>query len=56
MRKKNDHKQSRAFNLTHGSLLVMSGSTQVEWEHCIPKAATSADARVNLTFRAIGRS
>lgn len=56
MRKKNDHKQSRAFNLTHGSLLVMSGSTQVEWEHCIPKAATSVDARINLTFRAISRS
>lgn len=56
MRKKNDHKQTRAFNLTHGSLLVMSGSTQVEWEHCIPKAATSADARINLTFREICRS
>lgn len=53
MRKKSDHKQSMTFNLSHGSLLVMSGSTQIEWEHCIPKAPSCAEARINLTFRAI---
>ncbi|MCP9807774.1 alpha-ketoglutarate-dependent dioxygenase AlkB [Cyanobium sp. T1B-Tous] len=56
IRKKNQHKQSMTFNLSHGSLLVMSGSTQVEWEHCIPKSASCAEARINLTFRAINQS
>jgi alkylated DNA repair dioxygenase AlkB len=56
IRKKNDHKLSRAFNLSHGSLLIMSGTMQVEWEHCIPKAALCDEARINLTFRAMNTS
>jgi alkylated DNA repair dioxygenase AlkB len=56
IRKKNDHKLSREFNLSHGSLLVMTGSMQVEWEHSIPKAPSCDEARINLTFRAINKS
>lgn len=36
--------------LEHGSLLVMTGDTQRNWEHGIRKAAGSGP-RINLTFR-----
>jgi alkylated DNA repair dioxygenase AlkB len=41
--------------LTHGSLLVMSGTLQRYWLHCIPKTARSVGPRINLTFREILR-
>lgn len=37
--------------LTHGSLLVMSGTTQEHWKHGIPKQAKITSSRINLTFR-----
>ncbi|AFZ26695.1 alkylated DNA repair protein [Cylindrospermum stagnale PCC 7417] len=40
-------------NLTHGSLLIMKGSTQHFWQHQIPEAAKSLKERINLTFRII---
>ena len=39
--------------LDHGSLLIMSGSSQHHWEHQIPKTAKQLGARINLTFRKI---
>ena len=39
--------------LTHGSLLIMKGSTQHLWQHQIPKTAKSLQERINLTFRII---
>ena len=39
--------------LTHGSLLLMKGSTQTHWEHQIPKTAKQVGERINLTFRVI---
>jgi alkylated DNA repair dioxygenase AlkB len=39
--------------LTHGSLLIMKGSTQHFWEHQIPKTAKPISPRINLTFRII---
>ena len=39
--------------LTHGSLLIMKGSTQHFWQHQIPKTAKSLRERINLTFRRI---
>ena len=39
--------------LTHGSLLVMSGGTQANWLHQVPKTAKSVGERLNLTFRRI---
>lgn len=53
LRKKEDHAETMAFELTHGSVLWMSGSTQSHWEHSIPKTAKSSGTRINLTFRAI---
>ena len=39
--------------LTHGSLLVMRGSTQFHWQHQIPKTSRRVGPRINLTFRQI---
>jgi alkylated DNA repair dioxygenase AlkB len=39
--------------LQHGSLLVMSGSTQNCWKHQVPKEGNAAGERINLTFRVI---
>jgi alkylated DNA repair dioxygenase AlkB len=35
----------------HGSLLVMRGRTNAEWEHMVPKTAKPIGERINLTFR-----
>lgn len=37
--------------LTHGSLLLMGGSTQRYWQHAILKRKSVTRPRVNLTFR-----
>jgi alkylated DNA repair dioxygenase AlkB len=39
--------------LTHGSLMLMSGSLQTFWKHQIPKTKKKKEARLNLTFRNI---
>ena len=39
--------------LTHGSLLLMTGSTQHHWQHALPKRAKEMGARINITFRYI---
>lgn len=39
--------------LNHGSLLLMGGSLQHHWRHCLPKTRKPTAARINLTFRAI---
>jgi alkylated DNA repair dioxygenase AlkB len=35
----------------HGSLLVMRGRTNADWEHMVPKTAKPVGERINLTFR-----
>ncbi|MCC5659658.1 alpha-ketoglutarate-dependent dioxygenase AlkB [Nostoc sp. XA010] len=39
--------------LTHGSLLMMTGTTQHFWQHQIPKMNKLTQPRINLTFRQI---
>ncbi|ESO83383.1 hypothetical protein LOTGIDRAFT_133518 [Lottia gigantea] len=39
--------------LTHGSLLIMEGGTQDDWQHRIPKEYHDRGPRINLTFRVI---
>ncbi|MBT5887388.1 MAG: alpha-ketoglutarate-dependent dioxygenase AlkB, partial [Acidiferrobacteraceae bacterium] len=39
--------------LGHGSLLLMSGESQIAWRHSVPKTARPVAPRVNLTFRQI---
>ena len=53
LRRKADHGDRVDITLAHGSLLLMAGSTQHEWEHQVPKTATKVGPRVNLTFRTI---
>ena len=42
-----------SLNLQPGSLLIMSGATQLHWEHQLPKTAKIAGERINITFRTI---
>jgi alkylated DNA repair dioxygenase AlkB len=42
--------------LTHGTLLLMAGTTQTHWEHHIPKTAKNILPRINLTFRQVKRN
>lgn len=39
--------------LTHGSFLLMKGTTQHYWKHKIPKTTKNIKPRINLTFRII---
>jgi alkylated DNA repair dioxygenase AlkB len=41
--------------LAHGSLLLMGGATQSHYRHALPKTARAVGARINLTFRRLGR-
>ena len=42
------------FPLGHGDLVVMGGSCQRTWEHCIPKTAKAVGPRVSVQFRPRG--
>lgn len=53
MKHRTDKTQKLRLNLAHGSLLVMSGSTQHYWLHQIPKTKKNVGERINLTFRII---
>jgi alkylated DNA repair dioxygenase AlkB len=48
------HRASRrtiAIDLSHGSLLVMSGPMQQHWLHSLPRTTRPVGERINLTFR-----
>ncbi|MEU1168215.1 alpha-ketoglutarate-dependent dioxygenase AlkB [Streptomyces sp. NPDC090075] len=40
--------------LGHGDLIVMGGSCQRTWEHCVPKTARAAGPRISVQFRPHG--
>jgi alkylated DNA repair dioxygenase AlkB len=46
--------ESLRFPLGHGDLVVMGGSCQRTWEHCIPKTARPVGPRVSVQFRPRG--
>lgn len=46
-------KQVVSLLLEHGSLLVMKGQTQINWQHRLPPSKKITQVRVNLTFRSI---
>jgi alkylated DNA repair dioxygenase AlkB len=46
--------ESLRFSLGHGDLVVMGGSCQRTWEHCIPKTAKAVGPRVSVQFRPRG--
>lgn len=41
-------------DLTHGSYLLMQGTTQRFWKHQVPRTEEHVEPRINLTFRRIG--
>ena len=45
---------SLRFPLGHGDLVVMGGSCQRTWEHCIPKTTKPVGPRVSVQFRPRG--
>lgn len=49
----NERRQTHALELTSGSLLLMQGSTQHHWQHCLPRTRRCQSPRINLTFRFI---
>ncbi|MGY1741427.1 MULTISPECIES: alpha-ketoglutarate-dependent dioxygenase AlkB [unclassified Blastococcus] len=46
--------ESQRFPVGHGDLVVMGGSCQRTWEHCIPKTAKPVGPRVSVQFRPRG--
>ncbi|MDX3797459.1 alpha-ketoglutarate-dependent dioxygenase AlkB [Streptomyces sp. AK04-3B] len=40
--------------LGHGDLIVMGGSCQRTWEHCVPKSGRAAGPRISVQFRPRG--
>ena len=53
LRSRADHGRKIDLPLASGSLLVMSGDLQRDWQHQVPKTARPVGPRVNLTFRRI---
>jgi len=45
---------SLRFPVGHGDLVVMGGSCQRTWEHCIPKTTRPVGPRVSVQFRPAG--
>jgi len=50
-RKKDHHQSKYSLPLPHGSLLIMKGDLQENWEHRIAKSTIPMKERINLTFR-----
>jgi alkylated DNA repair dioxygenase AlkB len=54
VRHKKNHKLKYSVELENGSLLLMKGDLQHNWEHQVPKSTRPLKERINLTFRVIG--
>jgi alkylated DNA repair dioxygenase AlkB len=48
-----DKKHVISIELEPGSLLIMKGASQKNWEHRIPKSAKVKGPRINITFRSV---
>ena len=42
------------YSLGHGDLIVMGGSCQRTWEHCVPKTSKPIGPRISVQFRPLG--
>jgi len=51
--KHNKTKETRKFQVGHGTLIIMAGTMQQHWKHEIPKTKEDVGERINLTFRQI---
>jgi alkylated DNA repair dioxygenase AlkB len=52
--KHNKTKETRTYELGHGTLFIMAGTMQQFWKHEVPKTTANVGERINLTFRWIG--
>jgi len=52
-RRVDDHAMKLSFDLHHGDLVVMRGTTQALWRHRVPKTKKQVGERINLTFRKV---
>lgn len=55
LKHRDDPQRRLALDLPHGSLLVMSGATQRNYRHALPRTSRAIGPRINLTFRRILR-
>ena len=46
--------RTRSFLLGHGDLVVMGGSCQRTWEHCVPKTERPCGPRISVQYRVRG--
>ena len=53
IRRKGNHSEKYSVLLEHGSLLLMKGDLQVNWDHRIAKSNKPMRPRLNLTFRVV---
>lgn len=53
-RHRQDHQQKAQVDLEAGSLLLMRGNSQADWQHQIAKTKRVQQGRINLTYRYIG--
>jgi alkylated DNA repair dioxygenase AlkB len=49
--RRRDRSERHAIALSSGSLLLMSGPSQRDWRHALPKTRLPVGERINLTFR-----
>ncbi|MBT5031438.1 MAG: alpha-ketoglutarate-dependent dioxygenase AlkB [Proteobacteria bacterium] len=55
LRSVHDSRVKHRVEIKAGSLLLMAGETQKNWQHSVPKQTTVSAPRINLTFRNICR-
>ncbi len=53
LKHRRDPERKLAFDLSHGSLLVMRDDTQEDYRHALPRTSKPVGPRINLTFRRI---
>lgn len=51
--RRRDRSERLALDLPAGSLLLMSGTSQRDWQHALPKTRRAVSERINLTFRQV---
>lgn len=57
LRHKHDEKMEQIkIRLTNGSLLVMAGETQANWQHALPRRLNIKEPRINLTLRSSAKT
>ena len=46
-------RETKTFEVGHGTLIIMAGTMQDYWQHEVPKTKKKVGERINLTFRKI---